>query len=141
MAVRLFELVDGEAGALIPKYELKDFEEFKDLIKKPVIHLYRYERRILSSKIEDFSIKKTLKYFDDLLEEYDNPHVAREYLDELIKMEKNFKLNVEKSNVQFLCVEEASDLIKTFRDLPSSEYILLDINKINEDLVKIYNKS
>jgi len=141
MEVKLFELVKEEAGALIPKYELRGFKEFKEIIKKPEIGFIGYNNRVLSKEIMCFVKEKSLEYFNHLLKEYKKPTYSPEYSMELKDIKNNFKINIKKSGVASLFPEEAINLMSKVRNLPSTEYMTWNIGKINEDLMKIYNQS
>ncbi len=141
MEVKLFELVKEEAGALVPKYEFKGLEEFKEVIQKPIINFFGYNNRVLAKEIMYFVKEQSLEYFNHLLKEYKKPTYSPEYHMELNKGKKNIKLNIEKADVEFICPEEALNLIDKVRNLPSTEYMKWNINKINEDLIEIYHKS
>jgi len=138
MAIKLFELVKEEAGAIVPKYEFGTFKEFKEIIEKPVINFIGYEKRVLGKNIADFVEEKTLEYFNYLLEEHKKPVYSSEYFIELNSMKENFEKNVKKASVSFACPKEASMLISEIRNLSSSKYVLLNIDKINDDLIRIY---
>ncbi len=140
MEVKLFELVKEEAGALVPKYEFRDFGEFSEIIKKPVIKFTGYDNRVLSKKIMHFAQEKCLEFLNSRLEAYKSSVYSPEYHMELKSKEKNIKLNIEKADVEFICPEEALNLIDKVKKLPSTEYMTWNINKINEDLTKIYNQ-
>lgn len=136
MTVTLFQLVKEEKGILIPSYDLWNYTEFKEKIKEPLVKFMIYEKAIVK---DNFVKDKMIEYFDDLLKQgidfmEINLHTK------MWQMQENFKENVRNSRVDSICPQEALKLIEEVRDLPQHKYILLNIDKINIDLMSIYHK-
>ncbi len=136
MTVTLFQLIKEEKGILVSDYHLWNYREFKEKVEKPVIKMIYYEKAIMT---EDFVKNKALEWFEDTFKR-EIDFMETNLHTEMHWMRGNFKENVGNSSINFILPDEALRLINEVRSLPQHKYLLLNIDKINNDLMSIYFK-
>jgi hypothetical protein len=142
MGAKLYELVKEEKGILVPDYEFRGWDEFGEKIEKPIIQFMGFEKRRgenMEKILIDFVTNKSLDYFENYLKRAIN-FMETNSLTELNWKKPQIKENIEKSNLECSFPSEAIKLVNYIRRIPMNKYVLLNIDKINLDLIEIYQR-
>ena len=142
MIPTLYEIVKEEKGILVPYYGFRNWDEFGEKMENPILQFMGFEKRRgenMEKVLIGFVKNKSLDYLEDYLKraiDFMNTNL----LTELNWKKPQIKENIEKSSLECSFPSEAIRLINYIRRIPMNKYVLLNIDKINADLMEIYYK-
>lgn len=135
MVPTLIELVKVEKGMVIPDYHLLNWIDLQNKIEKPVIRFMHYGREAFP---EDFVQNKIIEHFNNLFK-LGLDSLDTQVYEKMFRMRENLQENIRNLMVDCFYLDSANKLVNAVKNFPKTEYITLNVKKINKDLTQIYN--